>query len=160
MISCDTLFIHLKDRAAGLLWEIERRAGQSSQPDILSSLKERVKSYYPDRPSFVDDKWYESEVDMDSCYFAHGEFRGCWVPKDERFVDFVEAQRSNIQLGTFPCSSEIRAPWSWPVPPPLLRKREKGYYVLDGQLRVIRHCYHKVRNVKVFIYRGECKDSS
>jgi len=151
---------HLKDRAAGVLWEIGRQ-GQLDPHDELRCLKRCVQSYYPGRPSFVDDNWKENEVGVDSCYFAHGDFRGCRVPKDGRFVDFVEAQRSNIQLGAFPCASEIRAPLPWPVPPPLVRERVTGrYYVLDGQLRVIRHCYHDVPKVTAFAYAGDCMDST
>jgi hypothetical protein len=50
---------------------------------------------------------------------------------------------------------EIRAPWSGPMPAPLVQERAPGkYYVLDGQLRLIRHWYHDVPTVKLFVYRG------
>ncbi len=151
---------HLKDNAASVLCEIRRRVRQADLPDELSLLKKCVASSYPDRPSFVDDNWREIDVDLDRCYFAHGDFRGCQVPKDGRFVDFVESQRGNIQLGTFPCSSEIRTPLALPVPPPLVRERVAGkYYVLDGQLRMIKHCYHRVPRATVFMYTGNCPDS-
>ena len=41
------------------------------------------------------------------------------------------------------CSAEIRARWSDnKMPPPLIRvRKDRKSYVLDGQLRVIRHCY-------------------
>ena len=43
------------------------------------------------------------------------------------------------------------------MPEPLVQEREAGmYYILDGQLRVIRHWYHNVQNGKVLIYRGRC----
>jgi hypothetical protein len=59
--------------------------------------------------------------------------------------------------GSFPYSSEIRAAWSeTPMPQPLVSERKLGkYYILDGQLRVIRHWYHQLPNVKVFVYRGK-----
>jgi hypothetical protein len=42
------------------------------------------------------------------------------------------------------------------MPEALVREREsEKYYILDGQLRVIRHWYHQVPDVKVFIYRGQ-----
>lgn len=42
------------------------------------------------------------------------------------------------------------------MPEPLVQEREpEKYFVLDGQLRVIRHWYHNVPNVGVFIYRGK-----
>jgi len=42
------------------------------------------------------------------------------------------------------------------MPQPLVSERKLGkYYILDGQLRVIRHWYHQLPNVKVFVYRGK-----
>jgi hypothetical protein len=32
------------------------------------------------------------------------------------------------------------------------------YYVLDGQLRLIRHWYHHISSVTVYIYRGKTGD--
>jgi hypothetical protein len=64
-------------------------------------------------------------------------------------------KREEIDAGTFPLSAEIRAPWQ-KMPEPLIQERgRERYYVLDGQLRVIRHWYHAVPNVRVFIYRGQ-----
>jgi len=94
---------------------------------------------------------------MDECYFAHTDFRHYRVPKDERYVDFLSSQLCPIESGSFPCSWEIRAPWEGCMPEALVQERQAGkYYVLDGQLRVIRHWYHQVSLVPVFIYRGDC----
>ena len=42
------------------------------------------------------------------------------------------------------------------MPEPLIEERgPEKYYVLDGQLRVIRHWYHNVPDVRVFIYGGD-----
>lgn len=66
-------------------------------------------------------------------------------------------QRNEIETGSFPCSSEICASWLGLMPEPLVQEREADkYYILDGQLRVIRHWYHNVPSVRVFIYRGNC----
>ena len=63
--------------------------------------------------------------------------------------------RQEIESGLFPCSNEIRAPWSGAMPEPLVQERGADrFYVLDGQLRVIRHWYHNIPNVRVFIYKG------
>ena len=99
---------------------------------------------YPQN-AFRDDNWYVREVPLDRCYFAHTDFRNRPVPKDQRFVGFMDNQRQEIESGSFPCSSDIRAPWSGPMPEPLAQEREtEKYYILDGQLRVIRHWYHNV----------------
>ena len=147
---------HLKGEATCVLEELERRAGQSGVP-LRSLLAEYVKFHYPDEPHFLGDSWYVREVPLDRCYFAHTECHGYPVPKNERFVDFMPTQNEQIEAGSFPCSSKIRAPWSeTQMPPPLVREREPGkYYILDGQLRIIRHWYHNVPNVRVFIYRGQ-----
>jgi hypothetical protein len=147
---------HLKEKAVSVLAELERRAGQSGEP-LSRLLAECVKYHYPSESHFQDDRWYVREVPLEGCYFAHTDFRGHPVPKNERFVDFMRRQHREIESGSFPCSSEIRAPWSeCQMLQPLVREREPGkFYVLDGQLRVIRHWYHKVSNVKVFIYRGQ-----
>jgi hypothetical protein len=150
------LVTHLKDKAVSVLAELERLAGQSGEP-LSALLAEYVKCNYPRESHFQEDDWHVREVQLDSCYFAHTDFRGHPVPKNGRFVDFMRTQHREIESGSFPCSSEIHAPWSESqMPEPLVREREPGkFYILDGQLRVIRHWYHKVPNVKVFIYRGQ-----
>jgi hypothetical protein len=100
----------------------------------------------------------------DRCYFAHTDFRRRPVPKNERFVDFLSSQVQDIESGSFPCSGEIRSPWTSCMPEPLVEERlEDGtrnsgagrFYILDGQLRGIRHWYHQQPAIPVFIYRGE-----
>jgi hypothetical protein len=149
------LVTHLRGNAANVLDELERRANRSIEPfgSLLAAL---VVSYDP-KASYQDDNWYAREVPLDRCYFAHTDFRHRWVPKNERFVDFLGNRLQEIEQGSFPCSWEIRAPWSeTPMPEPLVQERERSqYYILDGQLRVIRHWYHQVPIVKVFVYRGE-----
>jgi hypothetical protein len=149
------LLTHLKGNSTCVLDELERRANGSGEP-FGSLLKALVSSYDP-KASYQDDNWYARDIPLDGCYFAHTDFRHCWVPKNERFVDFLGSRLQEIERGSFPCSWEIRAPWSeTPMPPPLVQERESGkYYILDGQLRVIRHWYHQVPNVKVFEYRGK-----
>jgi len=149
------LVTHLKGKADCLLDELERRAHQSGEPfgSLLAAL---VRSCY-EQPEYQDDNWYGKEVPLDRCYFAHPDFRCRPVPKGNRFVDFMHDKRQEIESGCFPCYSEILAPWSGQMREPLVVERERGtekYYVLDGQLRVIRHWYHNFPNVKVFIYRG------
>ena len=150
------LVTHLKDETADVLDQLERRASQSGE-SFSALLAECVKSRFPKEAHFQEDCWYAREIALYECYFAHSDFRNHAVPKDERFVDFMPTKREGIELGSFPYSSEIRAPWSeTPMPQPLVSERKLGkYYVLDGQLRVIRHWYHQVLNVKVFVYRGK-----
>jgi hypothetical protein len=142
---------HLKDRADSLLDELNQQAERSGQ-SFARLLAEWMKCNYP-QSGFQDQNWYVRGIPLDRCYFAHTDFRGHPVPKDQRFVDFLCNQRQEIESGLFPCSSEIRAPRSGQMPEPLVQERgPEKYYVLDGQLRVIRHWYHNVLNVKVFIY--------
>ena len=149
------LVTHLKGKAACLLDQLERRECRPGET-FGSLLANLVASCYPDNPEFQEDVWYVRELPLDRCYFAHTDFRFRRVPKNERFVDFLDTQLQEIERGWFPCSSEIRAPWSGPMPEPLVRERDpEKYYILDGQLRVIRHWYHQVPDVKVFIYRGQ-----
>lgn len=150
------VFTHLKDEAASVLAELERRADHFGEP-LSRLLADCVKRSYPSENHFQEDVWHVREVPLDRCYFAHTDFRGHPVPKNERFVDFMRTQQREIDSGSFPCSLEICAPWSKSqMPEPLVREREPGqFYVLDGQLRVIRHWYHKIPNVRVFIYRGQ-----
>ena len=42
------------------------------------------------------------------------------------------------------------------MPEPLAQERGPDkYFVLDGQLRIIRHWYHEVSTVTLFVYRGQ-----
>jgi hypothetical protein len=144
----------MKDTAAEVLDKLEQRANQSGEP-LGKLLAEWMEAHYP-QSGFRDDAWYVREVPLDKCYFAHTDFRLRSVPKHQAFVAFMHDKRQEIESGSFPCSSEIRAPWSGQMPEPLVQERRpEKYYVLDGQLRVIRHWYHAVPNVKVFIYRGQ-----
>jgi hypothetical protein len=149
------LVTHLKGNAGRVLDELERRVEGFIEPFgiLLAAL---VASYDP-KASYQDDNWYARDVPLDRCYFAHTDFRHHRVPKNERFVDFLGNRLQEIEQGSFPCSWEIRASWSQtPMPQPLVQERgDEKYYVLDGQLRVIRHWYHQAQNVKAFIYRGE-----
>ena len=149
------LVTHLKGNAARVLDELERRVRGSIEP--FGSLLAALVSSYDPKASYQDDNWYARDVPLDRCYFAHTDFRHHRVPKNERFVDFLGSRLQEIEQGSFPYSSEIRAPWSGtPMPPPLVQERGSGkYYILDGQLRVIRHWYHQVPDVKVFEYRGK-----
>jgi len=146
---------HRKDSAQALLDQLKQEAETSGKP-FATLLSGWIKSNYP-QCAFQDDNWYEREIPLDNCYFAHTDFRGYSIPKDQRFVDFMPTKRQEIDSGTFPCSLGIRAPWSGPMPEPLVQERgPEKYYVLDGQLRVIRHWYHNVPTVRAFIYRGQC----
>jgi hypothetical protein len=144
---------HMKGAAAGVLNQLQQGANQSGE--LLSKhLDDWMKSHYS-QSGFRDDAWYAREIPLNDCYFAHTDFRLRPVPKDHAFVEFMRDKREEIDAGTFPLSAEIRAPWQQ-MPEPLIQERgDERYYVLDGQLRVIRHWYHAVPNVKVFIYRGQ-----
>jgi len=149
------LCTHLKGAAKAVLTQLKQDADESGT--LLSALMAQyIKSKYP-QPAFRDDNWFRREVPLDACYFAHTDFRGYTVPKDQRFVDFMTNKHREIEAGTFPCSSEIRAQWSGPMPEPLVQERgAERYYILDGQLRVIRHWFHNVSPVPVLIYTGQC----
>ena len=137
-----------------MLDQLEKRAHRSGEP-FGGLLAELVASCYPQK-GFQDDNWFVREISVDKCYFAHDDFRGREVPKDGLFVDFMRDKRQQIESGTFPCSSEINARWSGQMPPPLVQERGfEKYYVLDGQLRVIRHWYHNVLSLEAFIYKGQ-----
>jgi hypothetical protein len=130
-----------------------RRAEQNGEP-FARLLAEWIEQNYPQR-GFQDDNWYVKEVPLTSCYFAHTDFRGFPVPKNARFVDFLCNQRQQIDSDLFPCSSQIYSPWLGPMPEPLAQERgHERYYILDGQMRVMRHWYHEVPNVRVFAYEG------
>jgi hypothetical protein len=151
------LVTHLKGNAACIFDQLE----QWAHPDepfgrLLAAL---VASCYPKDKHFQEDNWYAEEIPLDKCYCAHTDFRHHPVLKDQRYVDFMPDKRQKIESDCFPFSYEIRAPWE-PMPEPLVRERERErkpgrYYVLDGHLSVIRHWYHNVPNVKVFIHKGQ-----
>lgn len=149
------LVTHLKGEAACVLNRLERRAKE--EHESFAGLLADLMGCWNKPGAYRDDKWFAKDIPVDGCYFAHTDFRHRRVPKDQRFVDFLGSALEEIELGSFPCSWEIRAPWEpTPMPAPLVQERGEGkYYVLDGQLRVIRHWYHGVPSVSVFIYRGE-----
>jgi len=143
----------MKGDAAAVFDDIRQQAERCGR-QCADLLGEWIRSKYS-QGAYQDDNWCVREIPLDKCYCAHTEFRGRAVPKDQRFVDFMGKLRQEIESGTFPCSCEIRAPWSRPMPEPLVQEREpEKYYVLDGQLPVIRHWYHNASTVRVFIYRG------
>lgn len=148
---------HLKGDTAcvhRVLDQLERRWHRSGE-SVGSLLAELVACYDP-KPKWQEDKWYRIEVPLSECYFACTDFRLSPVPKDRRFVDYLDDNRQKIESGCFPCSLDICAPWSGQMPEPLAAEREAGkYYILDGQLRVIWHWYHNVPAVKVFLYKGQ-----
>jgi hypothetical protein len=144
---------HMKDGATAVFDEVKKRGELSGKP-LASTLAEWICSKYP-QGAYQDDNWFAKEVPLDGCYFAHTDFRLHPVPKNQRFIDFLPTLRQEIESGTFPCSIEIRAPWSGSMAEPLAQERScNRYYILDGQLLVIRHWYHDVPMVKLFVYRG------
>lgn len=151
--------MHLKGEgeADRELDRLERQARQSGEP-VDKLLAEEMSSRFKAR-GYGDDNWYSTEVPLDRCYVAHTQFHGDPAPKNQRFVDFLQSRRQEIESGAFACSDKIRGEWSDNMPKPIVVERESGrYYILDGQLRVARHWYHNVQNVKVFIYRGTLDD--
>jgi hypothetical protein len=144
---------HMKERATGVFAEVAQEAELSGK-SVGCVLAQRIHREYS-QGGYQDDKWYAREIPLDFCYFAHTDFRLRPVPKNKRFVDFLSTRRKEIDSGAFPCSLEIRARWSGPMPEPLAQEREANrYYILGGQLRVIRHWYHDMDGVRVFVYRG------
>jgi hypothetical protein len=76
------LLTHLKGNSERFLNQLESRAHRSGESfaDVLAEL---VSSSY-DQTAFQDDEWYVREIDLDSCYCAHADFRLFPVPKNER----------------------------------------------------------------------------
>lgn len=145
---------HMKNDAEAVFAHLKQEAEKSGAP-FGTLLAEWIKSSYP-QAAFRDDNWFVRKISLDACYIAHTDFRGYPVPKNQRFVDFMTTKRGEIERGTFPCSSEIRTEWSGPMPEPLAQERDTGrYFILDGQLRVIRHWFHNVSSVRVFVYKGQ-----
>jgi hypothetical protein len=168
----DFLLTHLKNKTKCVLEQLELRCQRSSEPfeALLAGL---VKACWKDQTAYWCDHWYSHEIPLNKCYFAHEDFRGYRVPKDGRFTDFLDKHIYEIESHSFPMAREIRAKWE-PVPRPMVEERDpdnwtlrvtdvtenpknvgrERYYVLDGQLRVIRHWYHQRLSVPVFIFRG------
>jgi hypothetical protein len=145
---------HAKCEAEVIFAELEQQAVETHRP-FTALIAEWIADRYK-QTAYQDDYWYAKEVRLDRCYSAHTDFRLYPIPKDQRFVDFLPSYRQEIAAGSFPYSSEIRAPWSPRMPEPLVQERgPENYYILDGQLRVIRHWYHGILNLRVFLYRGQ-----
>jgi len=128
---------YLKGAAEAVFSELKQNADQSGTP-FPAVIAQYIKSKYP-QGAFRDDNWFLRQVPLNACYFAHTDFRGYAVPKNQPFIDFMANKHGEIEAGTFPCSAEIRAQWSGPMPQPLVQERGvERYYILDGQLRVTR----------------------
>jgi hypothetical protein len=167
------LVTHLKNDAECVLAQLEQSRQRSDQ-SFGRLLSEFIQSRWKDQTAYVSDDWYIDEIPLSKCYFAQADFRGYPVPKNERFVDFLERHIQEIESHSFPMTREIRAAWE-PMPRPMVEERDpdnwtqritgrsenpknsgrERYYVLDGQLRVIRHWYHRKLTVPVYIYRGK-----
>jgi hypothetical protein len=142
---------HIKERFDDLMSDAKR----SGKP-LAEWFNDWLAYNFCKQTAYRDDKWFARDIRLDACYIAHTDFRTFEVPKDGRFVDFLPAVRKAIERGEFPCSSQIRAPWSGAMPEPMTQERGSGrFYVLDGQCRVIRHWYHKIATLRAFVYRGE-----
>src|SRR5271168_4300204 len=149
----DFLLTHLKNKPECVLGQIQRTF-QVSNPSFSKLLMEIVGNCWKDQTAYACDNWYSCEIPLDRCHFAHTDFRGYRVPKDGRFVDFLDAHVQEIESHFFPMSREIRSEWR-PMPRVMVEERDaedwtkrvtgaglttsnpKGgrYYVLDGQLR-------------------------
>ncbi len=145
---------HAKGEAESIFAELAQQTLKTERP-FATLIAEWIASRYQ-QTAYQDDHWYTKEIRLDLCYSAHTDFRLYPIPKDHRFVGFLPNFRKEIESGSFPCSSEIRAPWSAGMREPLVQERgPENYYILDGQLRVIRHWYHGIRNLRVFLYKGQ-----
>jgi hypothetical protein len=168
----DFLLTHLKNKPECVLCQTHRML-RASNLSFSKLLTEIVKNCWEDQTAYACDNWYSCEIPLDRCYFAHTDFRGYRLPKDGRFVDFMDAHAQEIESHFFPMSREIRSEWQ-PTPRVMVEERDaedwtkrvidtsvttdnagrERYYVLDGQLRVIRHWYHQRPVVEAYIYRG------
>jgi len=166
------LLTHLKNKPDCVLAHLQQRWPPLAQSfgDLVAEL---LRACWADQSAYVCDNWYSFEIPLNKFYFAQGDFRGVGVPKDGLFVDFLDKHVREIESHSFPMAREIRAEWK-PMPPPMIEERDpddwtvrvtaedqiqknvgrERYYVLDGQLRVIRHWYHGRPSVPVYIYRG------
>jgi hypothetical protein len=167
----DFLLTHLKNKPECVLDQIQRMF-QASNFSFSGLLMKIIENCWKDQTAYACDNWYSCEIPLNRCYFAHTDFRGYRVPKDERFVDFMDAHVQEIESHFFPMSWEIRSEWR-PMPRVIVEERDaqdrtervtgtsvttnnarERYYVLDGQLRVIRHWYHQKPVVEAYVYRG------
>jgi hypothetical protein len=167
----DFLLTHLKNKPRCVLDQLESTCQLNrSFGELLVGI---IEACWQDQTAYRCDNWYSCEVPLDKCYFAHDDFRGYRVPKDERFIDFLDGHVQEIESHFFPMSREIRSEWR-PMPRVMVEERDaddwtrrvtgtdaisknsgrERYYVLDGQLRVVRHWYHRKPLVAVYIYRG------
>jgi len=170
----DFLVTHLKNKPECVLDCLQQKSAiQLSFGDLMMQI---IEACWEEQTAYRCDSWYACEISIDKCYFAHGDFRGYCVPKDERFVDFLDGNIQEIESNSFPMSREIRSEWR-DMPRVMVQERDAGdwtkpitdknatsknigrerYYVLDGQLRVIRHWYHRKTSVPAYIYRGAGK---
>jgi hypothetical protein len=168
----DFLLTHLKNKPKCVLDELQAMH-QGTNPSFVQLMMKVIENCWSEQTAFRCDNWYSCEIPLEKCYFAYTDFRGYRVPKDGRFVDFLGAHVQEIESHSFPMSREIRSAWT-PMPRVMVEERDaddwtkrvtdtnaasngtgrERYYVLDGQLRVIRHWYRQVPIVKAYIYRG------
>jgi hypothetical protein len=168
----DFLLTHLKNKPECVFDQIQRMF-QSSNLAFSELLMKVIENCWKDQTAYACDNWYSCEIPLNKCYFAHTDFRGYRVPRDGCFVDFMDAHVQEIEAHSFPMSREIRSEWR-PMPRVMVEERDaedwtkrvtgptpatnnarrQRYYVLDGQLRVIRHWYHQKPAVEAYIYRG------
>jgi hypothetical protein len=170
----DFLLTHLKNKPECVLDCLAQMCQSNLSSVSFGDLLMRViEACWRDQTAFRCNSWYTCEISLNKCYFAHTDFRGFNLPKDQRIVDFLDAHIDKIELGLFPMSREIRSEWQ-PMPRVIVEERgpddwtrrvtvtttawnnsgHERYYVLDGQLRVIRYWYHQKPWVPVYIYRG------
>lgn len=165
----DFLLTHLKNKPECVLDHLERTCLLTLSFGEL--VMQVIETCWKEQTAYRCDNWYTCEVPLRKCYFARTDFRGYRVPKDERFVDFLDTHIQEIESHSFPMSREIRSEWQ-PMPRVIVEERAaddwtKGvtgtsttpnstgrYYVLDGQLRVIRNWYHRQTCIPAYIYRG------
>src|SRR5438309_11209062 len=83
---------HMKDKAAGVLDKLERRAGQSGEP-LRRLLADGAKCHYQQQTSYQDDSWYVREVILNRHYFAHTDCRRRASPTAQPFVHFMNRRR-------------------------------------------------------------------
>jgi hypothetical protein len=166
----DFLLTHLKNKPDCVLNHLKQTCQSNlSFGDLLMQI---IEACWKDQTAYRCDSWYACDIQLSKCYFAHGDFCGYRVPKDERFVDFLDSHIQEIESHSFPMAREIRSEWQ-PAPRVMVQERDaddwtkpvrtnatsnnagrERYYVLDGQLRVIRHWYYRKASVAPYIYRG------
>ena len=91
--------------------------------------------------------------ELGPAYLESTRFIDSATPAIRRYAEKLTANAKNDVERAVKLFYAVRDGWRYD---PYSSEREpEKYYVLDGQLRVIRHWYHNVPNVKVFIYRGQ-----